>query len=149
LPEHGTQAVLESPELLPDPLRRGIPAGARDVLVFAAFLLVPITVAAILLADLAMGLSVLGGGFVALANFWLLSRIVVNTTGGELNGGVLFGHMMSKFVLLVASLGLVIVLLRLDAIGVLVGVGTIFPAILLGTLMDVFRDKTADNGVTN
>ena len=149
MPEHGTQAVLESPELLPDPIRTGIPAGARDVLVFASLLLVPITVGAILFADLAMGLSVLGGGLVALANFWLLSRIVVNTVGGDLNGGVLFGHMMSKFVLLVASLGLVIVLLRLDAIGVLVGVGTIFPAILLGTLVDVFRSKPADDGVTN
>jgi hypothetical protein len=96
-----------------------------------------------------MGLAVLGGGFVALANFWLLSRIVVNTTGGALNGGVLFGHMVTKFVLLVVSLGLVIVLLRLDPIGVLVGVGTIFPAILLGSLIDVFRDKSAADGVTN
>lgn len=149
MPEHGTQAVLESPELLPDPLRSGIPAAARDILVFATFLLIPVTTGAILIANAAMGLAVLGGGLVALANFWLLSRIVVNTTGGALNGGVLFGHMVSKFVLLLVSLGFVIVLLRLDPIGVLVGVGTIFPAILLGSLIDVFRDKSAADGVTN
>ena len=112
-------------------------------------MLVPVVAAAALIADVQMGFGVLGGGLVALANFWLLSRIVVDTTGGDLKGSVLFGRMFAKFVLLALSLGIVIVLFRLDALGVLIGVGTIFPAILLGSLIDIFRDKSDSHGVTS
>jgi hypothetical protein len=113
------------------------------------FLLVPVVAASGLIADAGMGFGVLGGGLVALANFWLLARIVVDTTSGEMKGTVLFGRMVAKFILLAASLGIVIVLFRLDPLGVLIGVGTIFPAILLGSLIDIFRDKSDSHGVTN
>ncbi len=149
LPEQSAQVVVDSPELLPEPLTGGIPATARDILILSSFLLVPVVAAAGLIAGAEMGFGVLGGGIVALANFWLLSRIVVETTSGEVNGAVLFGRMVAKFVLLAASLGIVILLFRLDSIGVLVGVGTIFPSILLGSLLDVFRGKSASPGVTN
>ena len=149
MPEHSAQAVVDSPELLPAPLSSGIPAAARDILIIAMFMLVPVVATAALIADVQMGFGVLGGGLVALANFWLLSRIVVDTTGGDLKGSVLFGRMFAKFVLLALSLGMVIVLFRLDALGVLIGVGTIFPAILLGSLIDIFRDKSDSHGVTS
>ena len=141
--------MLDSPELLPEPLTSGIPAAARDILTLASFLMVPIVAAGWLLDGPGMGFAVLGGSLVGLTNFWLLSLIVVKTTGGEGNGAVLFSRMLSKFALLLGSLAVVIWLFRLEPLGVLLGIGTIFPAILLGALIDVFRDKSRSDGVMN
>ncbi len=149
MPQTGANAVIEPPELLPEPLTSGIPTAARDILTLASYLLVPITGAAWFFGDMSMSFAVLGGGLVALANFWLLSRIVVKTTSGELNGGLLFGRMLSKFALLVVSLGVVVWLFQLAPLGVLLGVGTIFPAILLGSLLEVFRDRLQNEEGTN
>ena len=149
LSENAAKLSDTATEALPRPVRNGIPAGSWEIMGLAALLLIPAISGAWLLADVSMAVAVLGGGMVALANFWLLSRIVVKATSGPINGSQLLGRMLSKFLLLVISLGVVVLLLRLNALGVLLGVGTIFPAIILGSLMDLFRDRHAPQGVTN
>jgi hypothetical protein len=126
--------------MLPVPGLRGIPASARRILVIATVLLLAVLVAAQLYAGVSVALGVLGGGVLALVNFWFLARIVVRTTGGEMQGSALFGRLLAKYLALAASLGVVILLLRLDSLGLMLGVGVIFPAIMLGSLLDLFGD---------
>jgi len=125
--------------MFPAPMGRGIPGGARRILLIATSLLLPMLLASYLYSGVPMALGVFGGGVLALINFWLLARIVVKTTGGEMQGSALFGRLFVKYLILAASLGVVILLLRLDSLGLILGVGVIFPAILLGSMFDLFR----------
>lgn len=95
-----------------------------------------------------MASGVLGGGVLGLVNFWLLARIVVKTTGDEMSAGALAGRLFAKFAILGGVLGLLILFLRLDPVGLLLGLGVIFPAILLGSLMDLFVAPSDVCGVT-
>ncbi len=135
--------------MLPVPGLRGIPVSARRILVIAAALLVAVLVAAQVFAGVSMALGVAGGGVLALVNFWFLARIVVRTTSGEMQGSALFGRLLAKYLLLAASLGVVILLLQLDPLGLMLGVGVIFPAIMIGSLLDLFGDDADSSEASN
>ncbi len=82
-------------------------------------------------------LGVLGGGAVAVVNFWLLARIVVKTTSGqELGLPTMLSRLAVKFGLLAGSLVVVVLILRMDALGVLVGLSVIFAAVLLSQVVE-------------
>jgi len=104
----------------------------------SAVLLIP-TVAAFWLTDRQdTATGILGGGIVAIVNFWFLARIVVVATAGEgLELGSMMGRLLAKLLVLGASLGFLVMVLHLDGFGVLLGVGVVFPAIVLASLMDV------------
>jgi hypothetical protein len=136
----GAEAAIQDSETITASEAKGIPRGARRILAIAVCLLLPTLVAAQLYAGSAMALGVLGGGVVALVNFWFLARIIVRTTGGEMQGSTLFARLLVKYLMLAASLGVVILLFRLDSLGLMIGVGVIFPAIMIGSLLDLFGE---------
>ena len=124
-------------EKLPPPVSKGIPREARQVAVFAALLLLPAAVAGHSLGGLERGVGVLAGGAVAIANFWLLARIVVKTTAAQEGGvGGVLGRLAVKFGLLAGSLALLVLGLQADAIGVLMGLSVIFAGVLLSQVVD-------------
>ena len=135
--------------MFPAPMGRGIPGAARRILVIAALLLLPMLLAAYSYSGVPMVLGVAGGGVLALINFWFLARIVVRTTGGEMRGSALFGRLLVKYLLLAASLAVVILLFQLDGLGLILGVGVIFPAIMLGSMIDLFGDDADSSEATN
>tara|TARA_B100000029_G_scaffold258930_1_gene255587 strand:+ start:2082 stop:2504 length:423 start_codon:yes stop_codon:yes gene_type:complete len=133
-------ALEDGGEKLPLPVTGGLPRGAGRVAALSALLLVP-AVAAFWLTDRQdTAVGILGGGIVAIGNFWFLARIVVVATGREtMEIGAMMGRLFAKFLVLGASLGFLVLVLRLDGFGVLLGVGVVFPAIVLASLMDVLN----------
>jgi len=144
----GVQATPSEPGRFPAPVASGLTVGARRIVAISVCLVVVVAIAAYLYSGLAMASGVLGGGVLGLVNFWLLARIVVKTTGDEMSAGALAGRLFAKFAILGGVLGLLILFLRLDPVGLLLGLGVIFPAILLGSLMDLFVAPSDVCGVT-
>ncbi len=124
-------------EKLPPPVTEGIPSDARRVAFLAALLLVPAAAAGYTFGGFERGVGVISGGVVAVVNFWLLARIVVKTTT-EQDGGVggVLGRLAVKFGLLAGSLALLVLGLRLDALGVLVGLSVIFAGVILSQVVE-------------
>lgn len=124
-------------EKLPPPISEGIPREAARVVFIGALLLIPAAVAGYALGGMSRSFGVLTGGAVALVNFWLLARIVVKTTAAEDTGvGGVLGRLAVKFGLLAGTLALLVLGLRLDALGVLVGLSVIFFGVLLSQVVE-------------
>ena len=127
-----------SAESLPAPVTEGIPQGARRIALLATLLTLPGVVLGFSLAGFAMATGVVVGSVIAISNFWLLSRIVVRTTGGEnTNAVVLFGRILVKFGLLFVAIGAVVLLLEVDGLGVLLGLSTVIGGIILTSIVDL------------
>ena len=122
-------------EPLPPAVKRGVPRGVKNVAMLAAGLLFP----ACFFAGFTWGADaiygVLGGGAVALGNFWLLSRLVVTvTSGAAVHPVVLLVQLMFKLVLLgFCVLGL-LAWLQLHLVGVVLGLSVVVCAAVLGQL---------------
>ncbi len=117
---------------LPPPTTEGIPLGAKRIAILGALLLAVATGGAglVLGPDAAVGAA--AGGALALVNFWLLSRFVVQVTGGEeVPWGVLLTRLMFKLGLLAVVLWVMLVPLSLDVLGVLVGLSVVVVAATL------------------
>jgi lipid-A-disaccharide synthase-like uncharacterized protein len=133
----GTSPPAAAAEKLPPPVKNGIPRSARRILLVAAALLLPAAILAATRTGWTGALGVLGGGAVALGNFWLLARIVVRVTAGpDLELRALMARLLFKFGLLGASLFAVVLLLRMDPLGVLLGVSVVFVALVLVSIVD-------------
>ena len=105
--------------------------------ILAALLLIPASVAGWSLGGLERGFGVLAGGAVAVVNFWLLARIVVKTTSGQDQGlPTMLSRLAVKFGLLAGSLIVVVLILQMDALGVLLGLSVIFAAVLLSQVVE-------------
>jgi len=131
-------ALGDSGEKLPPPVTRGLPRGAGRVAGLSTLLLVPAVAAFWLMDRQDTAVGILGGGVVAIVNFWFLARIVVLATTAEaVDLGSMMGRLFAKFLVLGGSLGFLVLVLHLDGFGVLLGVGVVFPAIVLASLMDV------------
>ncbi len=124
----------------PPPVSAGVPAGAKAVTFLSALLLLVMAAAGGLWRGAEMAAAVLISGLVAIGNFWLLARIVVKTTSRDDAGvGALVGPLLAKFGLLGVSLGLLALVFRMDPMGLLLGVGVVFPAIILHTVAEQLR----------
>jgi len=121
-------------EALPPPVSRGLPHGARRIAFLALLLLVPATVGGFLLGGSSVGLGALAGGVIAIGNFVLLSVFVVKTTSGaETSMGTMMVGLLMKLAGVGVSLGAVVLLIRWDPLGVLLGISVIFPAVILAS----------------
>jgi hypothetical protein len=124
-------------EKLPPPITEGIPREARRVALLAALLILPTAVAGFTLGGVPRCAGVVAGGSVAVVNFWLLARIVVKTTAGPEGGvGAVMGRLAVKFGLLAGSLALLVAGLRLDAVGVLLGLSVVFAGVILSQVVE-------------
>ena len=124
-------------ERLPPPTVDGIPVGARRLSFLAALLLLPMAVAGALFGGSATLLAVAVGGALALANFWLLSRLVVVSTGGvQRSASALLVRLMAKFGFLGLVLGTAVLGLGLDPFGLLLGLSVVFLAVPLNLLAE-------------
>ncbi len=119
-------------QALPDSFTEGITAGGRRLLFLSVVLLVPATVAAWFVGGLpTVGGVALGGG-VAVINFWLLSRMVVQSTSGAPGSvGWLVARLMGKFGLAGLLLALAVLAFGIDGFGLLLGLSVTFAAVPL------------------
>ncbi|MCO4769786.1 MAG: ATP synthase subunit I [Deltaproteobacteria bacterium] len=119
-------------EQLPPPVTEGLPHGARRIAFLAALLIVPAMCAGFSVGGLGAAASVVVGGFIAVVNFWLLSRLVVATTASEdLSAAKLLFQLMSKLAVLGILIAVSVFALGLDPLGLLLGLGVIFAAVPL------------------
>ncbi len=117
---------------LPPPVSGTVPSGAQRIAFLAALLMVPATIAGWSVGGPLTALSVVFGGVTSLVNFWFLSRLVVVTTSSEdLSTGKLVFKLMGKLAALGVLIALAIFALRLDAFGLLLGLGVLFAAVPL------------------
>ncbi len=116
---NGTRSEWDG-EALPPPVTRGLTPGARRIAFLALLLLVPACVGGFLLGGTSVALGALAGGLIAVGNFAVLSTVMA-------------GLLMKLFGVGV-SLGVIVLLIRWDPLGVLLGVSVIFPAVLLAFL---------------
>ncbi len=133
--EHETAA--ERPgEAFPPPTSKGIPPGARRIVALAGLLLIPTTVGGWQMSGAPGAAGVVVGGLIALANFWVLARIVVNMTSGEeVPPAVLLGRLFAKFVGLGVGLGVLILVVEVDAIGLLLGLSVVVAAVVAASVL--------------
>lgn len=131
---NGTRSEWDG-EALPPPVTRGLTPGARRIAFLALLLLVPACVGGFLLGGTSVALGALAGGLIAVGNFAVLSLFVVVVTSGTAPpvSTVMAGLLMKLFGVGV-SLGVIVLLIRWDPLGVLLGVSVIFPAVLLAFL---------------
>jgi len=131
---NGTRSEMDG-EALPPPVTRGLTPGARRIAFLAVLLLVPACVGGFLLGGPSVALGALAGGLISVGNFAVLSLFVVAVTSGTTPpvSTVMAGLLMKLFGVGV-SLGVIVVLIRWDPLGVLLGVSVIFPAVLLAFL---------------
>ena len=121
-----------SGEGLPEPVTRGIPRGGRTVLILAALLLVPTAVGGGTLGSPKVAVGVLCGGLLALGNFWLLARMVVQlTTGDDKRVAPLLSRLLTKLAILGACLYALVVWAELDVVGLLLGLSVVIVSSLL------------------
>jgi len=134
-------ALPRSGDPLPAPVVRGIPAGARAVVILTAILIAPAAIAAGLTLGSPSALGVLGGGLVGLVNFWVLSRLVVKATSGEddVHWATLSARLFFKFALLGACLWALIVPLQLEFLGVVLGLSLVMFAAIGSQVIDLVR----------
>ncbi|MEE2827828.1 MAG: ATP synthase subunit I [Myxococcota bacterium] len=127
-------------EGLPEPVRKGIPRGGRSVLILAALLLIPTAVGAGTLGSPKVAVAVLCGGLLALGNFWLLARMVVQlTTGDDKRVSPLLVRILTKLAILGAWLYVLIVGAELDVVGLLLGLSVVIVSSLLSQVFGLLR----------
>ncbi len=127
-----------SGDFLPAPTTRGIPAGARRVVLLAALLALPTTAGVALSIGTSMAVGVLAGALLALGNFWVLSRLVVKATAEtDVHWGTLTARLLLKFSVLGFALFLLIVLLAVDVLGIAIGLSLVMFAAILSQLVDM------------
>lgn len=133
--EHDT-AVDRPGEALPPPVSEGIPPGARRIAALAGLLLVPTIVLGHQLGGMEGATGVTIGGLLALANFWVLARIVVKLTSGEeVAPATLVGRLMVKFGGLGVALAVLVMVLEVDPLGLLLGLSVLIVAIVVAQLL--------------
>lgn len=131
-------ALPASGERLPQPVTRGIPAGARRVVILSALLLVPGFAAAWLVIGPATAVGLVAGGLLSIANLWILARLVVKATAfDDVHWAGLLGQLLFKFGLLGACLWVLVVPLSIDVFGLLVGLSVVLLGAILSQIVDV------------
>jgi hypothetical protein len=84
--------------------------------------------------DGAIGVAV--GGVIALANFWVLARIVVKLTSGEdVPPALLIGRLFAKFTGIGVVLGVLILVVEVDPLGLLLGLSVVVAAVIAASVM--------------
>ena len=79
-----------------------------------------------------VAIGVLCGAALAVGNFWLLSRLVVQlTSGDELAVAPMLTRLFSKLAVLAICLFALIVLVEVDVLGLLVGLSVVILSTLL------------------
>jgi hypothetical protein len=127
-----------SGEPLPPPVTRGIPRGARRVVILSALLLVPAFALSWIFMGSGPAIGLLGGGALAVANLWVLSRLVVkSTTDSDVHWASLSAQLFFKFALLGACLWVLVVPLSLDVFGLLVGLSVVLFGAVLGQIFEI------------
>lgn len=127
-----------SGEKLPPPVSRGIPRGARRVVILSALLLIPGFAAAWLIIGAATALGLVAGGLLSIANLWILSRLVVKSTAlHDVHWTALTGQLLFKFALIGACLWALVVPLSIDIFGLLVGLSVALVGAVLSQIVDV------------
>lgn len=128
----------EGGQALPPPVTRGIPLGARRIGMLAGLLLAIAVAGSWLALGPASALGAAAGGTLALANFWMLSRLVVKVTSGEdVHWGPLLGRLLFKLALLGVALWLILVPLALDFLGVVAGLSVVVAAAVVTQGLDL------------
>ncbi len=123
-------------EALPPPTSQGIPPGARRIAALAGLLLVPTIVGGFQLSGVPGAVGVVAGGLLALANFWVLARIVVKLTSGEeVPPAILIGRLFAKFAGLAAVLGVLVLVVEVDPIGLLLGLSVVVAAVIAASVL--------------
>lgn len=131
----------EQAEALPPPVSEGLPRGTRNVALLAALLLLPTTVACGLALGPKVAVGSLCGGALALGNFWLLGRMVVQLTSSdnELAIGPLMARLLSKLALLGICLYALVVWARVDVLGLLAGLSVVVVSTLVSQVFGFLR----------
>ena len=127
-----------SGEKLPPPVTRGIPRGARRVVVVSALLLIPGFAAAWLVIGPSTAVGLVAGGALSIATLWVLSRLVVKATAfAAVHWATLTAQLLFKFGLLGACLWVLVVPLSIDVFGLLVGLSVVLVGAVLSQIVDV------------
>jgi len=125
-------------QTLPPPVSRGIPQGARRIAILAAVLLAIAIAGSWLTLGPASAVGAAAGGLLALANFWLLSRLVVRVTSGDdVHWAPLLGRLLFKLALLGFALWVMLVPLGLDFLGVVAGLSVVVAAAVFAQGLDL------------
>ena len=126
-------------EKLPPPVTRGIPRGARRVVILSLLLLVPGFAAVWLLIGPSTAVGLVAGGVMSVANLWVLSRLVVKATGDgdDVHWLSLTGQLLFKVGLRGACLWVLIVPLSIDVFGLLLGLSIVLVGSVLSQIVDV------------
>ena len=78
-------------------------------------------------------LGVLAGGLLMAGNFWALKTVVTRLLGGAGQGKLIWGLLLAiKFAVLLALMGLMILVLDLNALGIALGMFSFFVGVTLG-----------------
>lgn len=133
--DSGPEGVSHAP-----PVRTGLTPDARRIALLATLLVAPATVFAGTVRGSEAAIGALGGGLLAVVNFLALSRMVVALTGGEPAGlATALLALFGKLALVGVTLGVLVLGLGLDGLGVLLGVSVVFGAVLLDFLVGQLR----------
>jgi len=98
--------------------------------------MIPTIVGGFQLSGVPGATGVAAGGLLALANFWVLARIVVKLTSGEeVAPAILIGRLFAKFVGLAAVLGVLVLVVEIDPIGLLLGLSVVVVAVIAASVM--------------
>jgi hypothetical protein len=125
-----------SGEPLPEPVRSGLTPGSQRLVVLAALLVLPAVTAAGTLKGWSGAAGAAGGGTLAVLNLVALSRLVVAVTGqGEPSLTLTMLGLVGKLALVGGTLAALVFGLRVEPIGVLLGVSVVFGAVLLDSMV--------------
>lgn len=136
--EDDTITTPTTSEALPAPVAEGVPPEIRRMVILALLLTVPATVGSFAWWGLSGALGALVGAGIAVPSFWMVGRAVVKLTAQEGAGaGRAVAAIVVKLLLLLAMTGTAVLLLQVDALGLLVGASVVVVAIVLATIVDL------------
>ena len=136
LTDENENAAASQGEALPPPTSQGIPPGARRIAALAGLLMIPTLVGGFQLSGIAGVVGVAAGGLLALANFWIVARIVVKLTSGEeVAPAILIGRLFAKFIGLGAAVGVLVMVVEVDPIGLVLGLSVVVAAVIAASVL--------------
>ena len=98
--------------------------------------MIPAVVGGHQLSGLDGAIGVFVGGVLALVNFWVLARIVVKLTSGEeVAPAIMIGRLFAKFAGIGAVLGVLILTVEVDPLGLLIGLSVVVVAIIASSVL--------------
>jgi hypothetical protein len=98
--------------------------------------MIPTLVGGFQLSGIAGVVGVAAGGLLALANFWIVARIVVKLTSGEeVAPAILIGRLFAKFIGLGAAVGVLVMVVEVDPIGLVLGLSVVVAAVIAASVL--------------